>query len=210
MAKGRRYTIGAAFADFYILGIVIGAVAALMVAFARRPVPLGTSFLILALNILAAIIYHAAISAKTQFRSPGELMMGRKIVERRKEWTNPYGRNRSIMFIVAFVALILAANSWDSVSDESLYTTLTLPRVILRMLPLLILIVGLLRFGSGRASGGYLVAFYFLMMAIATWTNSIESPMAGFLINFGVIMLAISIAAALLSRFYYGRGTSLE
>ena len=203
--KKRRYTIGAAYADFCALAIVTGAIEAIFVALLHRPLSMGAAFLTFFAIVLAVILYHALISPRIHLRSPGEAMMGGKIVDARKEWTNPFGRNRTILFILLFVTLVFAGNSWDGISDEEHYLSYSLPIVLARMIALLILLSGLVSFGAGRASGGYIVALYYLMLAFSFWTT--KSSILGVLptiYGLGLLMLGMAIIAVVLAK-YYGR-----
>jgi hypothetical protein len=204
--KKRRYTVGAAFADFYSIGIVAGGFEALSVAIMRRPFPLAASFLTLFATILVVILYHALISPRIRLRSPGEAMMGGTIVDGRKEWTNPYGRNRTVLFVLFFITLLIAANSWDGISDEAQYLSYSLPVVLVRMVVLSFVLWGLASFGSGRTGGGYYIAFYYIASAVGLWAT--KSSILGVLpvvYGMGVLMLAIGLVTVALVRFY-GRG----
>jgi hypothetical protein len=165
--KGRRYSIGAAIADFYVLGIVSGAGAAVYVAAVRRPVPIWEPLLSLVLSLVLIAIYYAGFARKAPFLTPGEMMMGRVIEGGVKEWRNPYAISRTSLFVVLFAALVGAGNSWDSIANERFYSTLTFPVVFGRGLLLGGLLVALIRVGRGHAEAGFLIAAYFGITAIA-------------------------------------------
>ncbi len=161
-ARGnKRYAIGAAVADWYVLNIGLGAAVALYVAATRRPVPPWEPLALLALTLAMVLVYHGGLARRSALLSPGELMMGRSVVDGVKQWRNPHGIGRGALFGVLYVALVMAGNSWDMVADEELHATLAFHVTLGRMTLLSFLLHGLISLGRGQPGAGVLVAAYF-------------------------------------------------
>ena len=121
MSTSRGYRILAGVADVYILSLVLGALGALYTALSRRPL---ASVAVLAgffLCIVASITYHTGFAQKRTWLSPGERMHGAVSDDATKRWTNPFGRNRWVLFAANLLALILLGNTWDALGDGHVY-----------------------------------------------------------------------------------------
>lgn len=204
MKGTRRYSIGAAIVDFYVAGIILGAVAGIYVAATQLPVPMWEPFLVMGLDLMCIIVYHSVVARKVVFRSVGEAMMGRVVVDGCKHWTNPYGINRTALFVVLFIALIRAGNSWDSVADERIYATLTFPNVLWYVMLLGCLLVGIVNVGRAQSVGGFLVVVYFTLAAVS---NLLAEPSAGVSVGIirgaGLVGLFVAFVAGVVLLGYY-------
>ena len=203
MKGERRYSIGAGIADFYVAGIVLGAFSGTYVAIMRQPVPLEWPLLIMALTVALIVVYYTLVARRVVFRTVGEVMMGRIVIDGRKQWSNPYGISRTALFCVLFIALVGAGNSWDSAADEHFFSMLT-PQVVLgRAAVLACLLVGIVMIGRHYV-GVLLIAAYFTLTGLVTL---LATPPAGVPGNvtrgLGVFGLSMGlVAGALLSRYH--------
>lgn len=167
MKTGRRFSWGAGIADTYIIASVIGVVPALFVATFHRPVPLWEPCLGLFIVLALIILYHTRLGKMTTFLSPGERMMGRILLDGQKQWSNPFGINRSGLFALFFFSLMLIGNTWDNTSDKTAYQLYTYPHIIVSFLKVCILLVGLTLVGSGRMKGGFLIVVFYVLGGIS-------------------------------------------
>jgi len=170
MKGHRRYAIGAGFADYFFLGSTLFAAPALYDAISWRFVEGWALLLLFLFIVVAVLIYHVELARRVSFRTPGELLMGCVVMDRAKRWVNPYGINRALLFVVCFVALILASNTWY----DLFYSGFTVHEVLFRLIVVATLLLGIVMMGMKRAWGGLLVALYFVYLPVA---GVMSSPM---------------------------------
>jgi len=204
MKGSKRYSLGAAIADFYYFATVFGTAGGLYVAVNNEPVPIGWHLMMMLLLLAIVIVYHSLVARRVGFCTPGEAMMGRTVIDGRKEWTNPYGINRTALFIVLFFALISAGNSWDAATDERFHASLTLRVVALRAAVLGGLLVGLWRVGRAQSAGGPLVLGYFVFAAIGALLTEPTAGVPGNVrLGVGLFLVLTTLGAGIVLIYYY-------
>jgi len=116
--KIKRHPILAGFIDYAFGGYVLGAILALMTRIINRPLTDNIMFFFMVplICITVSIVYHSVFAKKTLFLSVGELSVGKKIIDGKKEWTNPKGKNRIFDFVLLVVFYTMAMNTWDTIS----------------------------------------------------------------------------------------------
>ena len=164
MMKGKPHPVLAGIADFYSAAMVTGAVVALVMAATNATVPVLAGLAWMAVLIVVVIIYHRRVATKVAWRSPGESMMGRYVaLDGEKSWTNPYGRNRAVLFTLFFISLGIAGNTWD----DMMYTSsIGVVGIFRKSLWIGVLLTGLVLLGRGKSWGGLLVALYYASFAV--------------------------------------------
>lgn len=122
--KIKRHPILAGFIDYAFGGYVLGAILALMTRIINRPLSDGYLFYFMPFFIVITvpIVYHSVIAKKTLFLSVGERCVGKKIIDGKKEWTNPKGKNRIFDFIFLVIIYTIAMNTWDTISSGNIYS----------------------------------------------------------------------------------------
>lgn len=149
--------------DFYTLAILLGTIVALVSAVLQRPLRTSLLLLLLCGSTLLTATYHLSISRRVLWLSPGELFVGRRVVQTHKECVNPMHANRAAFFIVGIVCLVLMGNSWDGLSQGQVYPIGT---VLLRGMLLAVSLSGIIAAGRGVPWAGLLTALYFAISAL--------------------------------------------
>lgn len=122
--KIKRHPILAGFIDYAFLGYVLGAILALITRIINRPLSDGLLFYFMpfVIVITVSIVYHSVFAKKTLFLSVGERCVGKKIIDGKKVWTNPKGKNRIFDFIFLVIIYTIAMNTWDTISSGNIYS----------------------------------------------------------------------------------------
>ncbi len=120
--KIKRHPILAGFIDYAFFGYVIGAILALMTRIINKPLTDNIMFFFMVplICITVSIVYHSVFAKKTLFLSVGERSVGKQIIDGKKEWTNPKGKNRIFDFVLLVVFYIMAMNTWDTISSGNI------------------------------------------------------------------------------------------
>lgn len=203
MKGSRRYLIGSVVADIYVNSIILGAILGIYVAVVRRPVSPTGGFLLTVAGLVSVIVYSSLVAHRVSFRTPGELMMGCIVVDGSKQWVNPYGASRTVLFVVIFIVLVTAGNSWDAIADELLYITLTPSVVIGRLFLNLGMLVGMIRIGQAQYNGFSPVMGYIVLTTISIMMLNFPAEVpASFTIGFKVFnTLVMLLAIVVLWRY---------
>lgn len=177
----------AAFIDFYCIPMVIGLVLNIIVAVVGKSiVQWYFPIILLVVDLALVIAYHAALSGKARILTLGELMSGRIRVNGEKKWINPYCRNRAVLYVFAFIVLILYGNSFDSLFEGAIPS---LPSSISKAIGVILAIAGLVLAARGKVNGILIPAAIMLLGAVLLLikgASGANQPM-------GILFLAISI-----------------
>ena len=76
MMDGRRYTLGVAIADLYVLAVIPGSIVGLYVAISHRPVPLWELFQAAVISMSAVILYYSRVAREVTFLTRSETLLG--------------------------------------------------------------------------------------------------------------------------------------
>jgi len=159
--RERNHPFVAGVFDFYSATLLFGAVLAGVTAV--RPDPIGGEgvLALLGLSLPGSIFYHLLFAKRMARRSPGEILVGTRLVDGSKRWSNPYRANRFFLFAVSLLILVIVGNAWDGLGDGVIYT----PGVVLvRSLVLFGFVTGLAAVGNGRS-----IAASIVMLGLAVW-----------------------------------------
>ncbi len=210
MYSGKPQPILSAIANVYFLAMALGAVVALGARITSQPPPLLFSFLLFSLVLLTSILYQALVADRVSWNSPGECMCGRRSVDGRKFWTNPYRRNRWALFLVLFVPLTNAGNSWDNLYTGELFP---LAQIAFKVLLLLILSLSIVGIGAGQARGSWMILLYYIILAggaIVLSEGHDDTVLRSFARSSAVFYVAMGVITVLIVRFYDRRRRRLE
>lgn len=202
MPAGKPHRALAGIADAYTFIIVAGGVEALAGTLLRRPIPVGLIALVAAAIIAFAIAYHVAASAMAPFLTPGERMFGRVRTPQGKEWRNPYQMNRAPWFILTFLTLIVAGNTWDRLSLGAIYE---LSIVAGKALMVAVLLGGLMMIGSGRRIGAIAVAAIYVISSASLQFQPPENLSPSLVSGLSAFGYAIAAATLILAWIYRPR-----
>jgi len=122
--------------------------------------------------LLTVLVYHLAVSGRVRWLSPGELMTGRCVQDGKKQWANPYDRNRWALFLIQMITLVVAGNSWDGIGDGVIYPLRT---AVSRSIFLGLLVYGIVKVGQGALSWVGMIAFYFVIMAVRSMVTALPA-----------------------------------
>jgi hypothetical protein len=202
MVESKSHRILAGFVDYYTTSIALGTVVALGVAITRRPVPPGLWLLAIPLVLVAVVVYHTRFSSRTSWLSPGEAISGRMLTPLGKQWINPYRRNRAVLFLFVFAALVVAGNSWDSLGTGQV---IGLRVVLARGVILAALIGGLWSLGQGRWWGGAISGLYLLVTGLGVRGHAEAGGMSASLRStILAVFVGLAVGSVLVS-WIYGR-----
>jgi len=118
-SKPHHYIAG--IVDFYIASFFINSLLGLIGLIFNMLIPLLVLWGCIPVLILFLIFYYRIICKKINWLSPGEIIAGRIINDRYKEWVNPYGINRFFLFFTIIFTLVIFGNSWDGLSRGEIY-----------------------------------------------------------------------------------------
>ncbi len=159
----KRYPFFSAFADYYLLSILILITTSVASSLLNRLLFTAESYLLMLITLIIILtIYHAFLWKKTKFLSPGERMIGGTIENKKKVWMNPFGKNRNILFIFIFIALITVGTDWGNVT----HAIFPIGIIIGKSLRFLLVYPALIYLGIGRIKIALLPAIVFLLSAI--------------------------------------------
>jgi len=198
MNSSRPHPVFAAFLDYYFVSLIGMGLIALMNSIINDVIfsPMGVVILATVL-ILCIILYHAWFNKKTQFLSYGEIVAGKILVEKKKEWKNPYKKNRLFLFTVVIISLLPIGNTWNT----AIFLVPGLAFVITSFIKILVILLGIYLVGRGRIKGvfvslaPYLAGIFFTNIAYAV------SGKTEYLILF--VLFTVIITGSLVSFFYY-------
>lgn len=160
--KSKFYSVIAGIYDFYLLTFLLGAIFALSTYLRQTAINPLLALSMIPIGIIVTALYYLLISARIRWCSPGELLVGRRVGADRKEWGNPFGYNRWALFLITFVVLAFASNTWDSIGTGHIYTR---DEVILRCIFLLLLSCGVTGVGRGQIVYVWFVVIYYAFYA---------------------------------------------
>ncbi|MVX67089.1 hypothetical protein GKZ28_25900 [Clostridium chromiireducens] len=145
----KRHPIIAGICDYYLVSIFSGALIALVISIINKTFqyPFIIAIVCNLLALIFSIIYHAVISKKVQWLSPGEIITGRRLIHSEKVWINQHGHNRWIEFTFTIMTFILLGNEWDKLSLGYIFT---IGEVLIKTLKISIFSAVLIMFGNGK------------------------------------------------------------
>jgi len=178
----------AAIIDFYYLPMVVGLILGIAISIVGvnfvKPV---FSVFLLAVDVVAVVVYHAWFSARIRIMTPGEMIAGRITEASKQRWINPYCRNRTGIYIFVFAVLVLYGNTFDSLFYG---TVLPLSTTLSKGIGVFLVSVGFVLLGRGKING-ILIPIAILLVggvfAIKQGTSSLGARIAA--VTFGVIAL---------------------
>jgi hypothetical protein len=199
MRNRRGYALLAGGADFYFLALCLGAIGAFYVATAGRPLPLGAVFVVPLVALISSVAYHVTFARRTRWLSPGERMHGRIIADGAKHWTNPWRRNRWAMFSLNRLALVLLGNTWDGLAEGR---PANVVQAIVSALYVLLVALGLVALGQGRAGGALGVGLLYLALTGATLYAAPMSADPQAVRQFSLVFVALGLLHLLVVAQY--------
>lgn len=196
--------------DLYIVSFLIGGLTALTLSISDTTGDMRMALGVFGAAFFLTIAYHLALSRRTIWRSPGEQVAGRFVDGETKLWLNPYSRTRWPLFAVMLLVTILAGNTWDGIGRGS---EMTLTKVALDVAALIILTIGLVAVGQGRAWWMLAIALYPVLLAITALRSSEElslpaAALTGLVVFFAVIASLAVVTAGIYSR-HRGQATAV-
>lgn len=150
MKKVWFYPFIAGWYDFVFVSLFLGTVAALVVSLLQTPANIFVGLMLFLLSLVTPVLYYTSFSKHFRFFSPGEMIVGRRMYNGQKVWTNPYKHNRWALFLVIMLNLGFLGNIWDTLWEGSVYS---LPLVGIRFVLIALVLYGLIERGRGRIQG---------------------------------------------------------
>ncbi|MGJ4789485.1 hypothetical protein [Leptospira koniambonensis] len=200
MTESKPHPILAGVFDFYFAACLIGSILGLTNSLAKVTYSSSLTLPLIIILILITFIYYKWIADRQMWLTPGEIVTGRIVENNTKKWTNPYGKNRWLLFTSLLINIIIDSNGWDS-----LYTG-----VILEFSKWVVISVGMILLTLGAILAGknknYWIVFAILPAAIGIASIAMnpisgevsrqvsgkEIKLIGYLINATFIVLHIS------------------
>jgi hypothetical protein len=169
--KTKPYLILAAFLDFNFIVLYLGFFFALLSYFYKIIFNYYLALICLPLVLISIILYYSKITMKTHFLSPGELICGRKLINKVKVWQTPYKISRLGIFLLFFINIISLSNIWDpliSAANNSLFL------VIETLLIILVITLGFCYTGLGKLEALLLPAtsYAYLFLKDIVWVKN--------------------------------------
>lgn len=155
----KPHPILAAFLDYYFFSLSIMSLLVLIQALTSYVFLNRTFYIaIFIILILADILYHAWLNKKIKYLSYGEIVAGKKIVNNKKTWTNPYKKNRFLLFLFIVISFLLVGNTWNNV----MFIPVKISFVIGSLLKLTAIFYGTYLIGRGKIKGALIAMLPFL------------------------------------------------
>lgn len=153
------HSIFSAIVDLYLAEMYIGATASLALYFIKIDF-LGEFLLFLGIILLIVIIiYHSIYAEKISWLSPGEIIGGKSKLNSQKVWINPYGINRTGLFIICILSLLSFRNT-GAISGS--LTSLT--EIAVFYLITILITYSIILIGKGKLTG---IAIIDVMLLLA-------------------------------------------
>lgn len=179
--------------DFYALAACFGTLGALLAFAGHRPVgEIKVLIVVLVSTLVVPAIYHLILAKRSTYLTPGEQIAGKWCLNSGKTWLNPYIKTRVPIFLILLFASALAGNTYDWVFDST-KTPPSTPFGRFWLLTPWILIWAQMKIGRGSANHLYVIAGYFTLFAISTFT--IWLPLAW-------VFFGFALASAILGQLY--------
>ena len=184
---------------------MVGAVLSVIAYVGKRPLPVFVLPIILVGGVVVLIVYHKFYSGKSKWISPGERLVGRVLHHEHKVWRNPYGRNRWALYLILFVSLIMAGNSWDALGYGLI---MPLGQIFSKVFWITVLLYGLMTLGEGKLYGVIFVASYYWIVAIGLMllpaSDQYPDDFLGFMKGeFSIFFLVVGLIAVVTGIVYY-------
>ncbi len=199
MKKVWFYPFIAGLYDLYFVSLLLGAIVALGTSIFQTPINIIIGLFMLLLSLLTSIIYHALLTKRFQHLSPGEIIVGRRIQNGQKIWSNPYNHNRWALFLVIALDLLIIGNSWDSLSEGYIYSIV---EVGIRVVIIMLVFYGLIELGRGRVRGVMYPILYLLLQAYQTANASFPAANRDALQFIAIILVGITLLNLVLAFIY--------
>ena len=159
----KPHPIYAGFCDLYLLLMVGSALIAIVSRFTETNYYTPLIAIVLFVVILIFIFsYHFYINKKVTFLTFGEVDAGKKIVSKKRQWSNPYSINRWGIFLTSILALLIIGNMWDTLEVN----IITYPMIIGKVLRIAIIFLGLFYLGKGKILWAIFLSIIFLLPAL--------------------------------------------
>ncbi|WP_066505578.1 hypothetical protein [Abyssisolibacter fermentans] len=203
LMRSKSHSLIAGIFDFYVLGtvlnIVIALISSILEIYIYDCISLISIVLLFLVSILGIVLYYAIFSKKILWLSPGEKMAGRRIIESKKEWINPYRCNRWALFTIMIISIIIIGNELG----ENIYPIQT---VISKTLSITLQIYGLILLGKGKLKGAIIFIIINLLGFIASLSYQYFTVYSKYLtIYFGILLILYCVVTI---SYYFGRKKS--
>jgi len=185
----KSHPIFAAFCDFYFLATVFMAALGVFTLLAQKILfTVPVALIAFLLTLMVSILYHSIFYKKTKWLSFGERISGRVLMNSKKEWVNPYGKNRWLLFLLIIITLIFLGNDWDALEVNIIPFGVVVGKVI----KLFLMFLGMLMLGKGLTKGALILFLVFLVNVIISFLIFMASGISFFLgaaLTYGVLMI---------------------
>ena len=198
MKKVWFYPFIAGWYDYVFVSLLLGTIVAFIVSLSQVPANIFVGLLLLLLSIVTPVIYYTLLSRHSRYVSPGEMIVGRRVQNGQKVWTNPYKYNRWALFLVIALNLMFLGNIWDTLWDGAVYS---LPLVGIRFVLIALVLYGLIELGRGRIQGVMYPLAYWLLRVQQTTNPTLFPGATQDVLQF---IAMIFIAMALLNLIIVG------
>lgn len=188
------YGLVAGICDLYFLAFITGTIEAIGTVLFKEPVPVWLLIVNFFACILASVLYHIFLASRVTWLTPGELIVGKKIISGVKEWQNPYQRNRLVFFLIALFSIVIAGNVWDNLGSGAIYR---FAQVIISAAPVAMLYYGLADMGQGKLKSVIYPIAYFVIELLTLLNSPVtDTGIKSFLIiSTGVIIIIYILIA---------------
>jgi len=193
----KRYPLFAAFADYYLLSIIIVLIFSISSSLANKQFfTQGVALVVLLLIIISLFTYYIFIGKKIKFLTPGEKMIGGIIKDGKKVWMNPYGKKRSVLFIFIFIALIALGVDWGNASTA----VFPLGVIIGKGIRFILVYPALIYLGMGRHRAALIPGIVFLLSTSIAMVFYLATKIDAF-----IILALLSGIVGLLAFYVYSK-----
>jgi hypothetical protein len=139
------------------------------------------------------IFYYSIVSNKVKWLSPGEIIVGRLILDGKKIWVNPYGISRGLLFALIIIALVFTRDSISQLGFE-----LSAFGLIVIFIKTAIVYAGLLLVGRGKLIGSLpIIILLIISFLFAQYCTNVAIRYSG------IISLIVAIVFSGIVLYYH-------
>jgi len=206
MAKpSKKHPILAIFLDIQFFGLTYGAILVAFVLIFQQNFVVENQPLYLSLFLgllLLIIIYHIGIKNKVKWMTYGEHAVGKQLKNGKKVWTNPYQKNRFLLYFTLILTMLTVSNTWDPVFDGA---SITLSLAIGKLLRISLVLGPVFLIGKGKLIGIRILILFFVIQFLALLSTLFylaPSSLKGIL-QFYIYFQFVILVGLFASCFYY-------